>query len=572
MGSYLVQDTPSGAKTLVYRDGSDTRIHSAYDPAREADRAAGSFPRGRASVIIACGLGLGYHLGALRRLHPGCELVAVERDREVVGLARAENPDLLEGVHLVTSSAEIPDALELIDMATFRGAAVYQHRPSYLLDRDFYDGLAADIQQYFTSRLSDMLTRFEFAGRWTENILGNIHHAYSAAPVRALFGAFRGMPGIIVSAGPSLRKNIALLAEAREKALVVCVDTAFKIMEKHGISPHIVMTLDAQRHSVRHFLGIRDRAPLLLADLVSFPAVLRDYGGPRALSTTSKYFTDFTGKLHRETTPLIDWIERSVPSPGDIQSGGSVATSAFDLLLNLGCDPIILTGQDLAYTGREIHCSGSHHNEEWVALVNRFRNLECINQGVIRKRKIKRVESFGGRGEVISDFVFDLYRGWFADSARKVPVRVINATEGGARIAHADEMTLREAVESMPRPKESPELILARGARGAAAADSSKLLEAVDAALADIEGLLTLAALRDGDADTRIAAEAGRDGIAPVLDPLLKKTRVYLARHPELDGSRAASILAGDTTAAAAKMRKHLTVLRDRLYDISRTS
>ena len=456
MGTYLVQDTPSGAKTLVYRDNGDTRIHSAYDPAREAERAAGSFSRGRASVIVACGLGLGYHLDALRRLHPGCELVAVERDRAVVDLARAENPELIDGVHLVTSSAEIPDALELIDMATFRGAAVYQHRPSYLLDRDFYDGLAADIQQYFTSRLSDMLTRFEFAGRWTENILGNIHHVYASAPVRALFGRFRGMPGIIVSAGPSLRKNIGMLREAREKALVVCVDTAFKIMEKHGISPHIVMTLDAQRHSIRHFLGIRDRAPLLLADLVSFPAVLRDYGGGRALSTTSKYFTDFAGKLHRETTPLMDWVERSVPPLGDIQSGGSVATSAFDLLLNLGCDPIILTGQDLAYTGREIHCSGSHHNEEWIALVDRFRNLECINQGVIRKRKIKRVEAFGGRGEVISDFVFDLYRGWFTDSARKVHVRVINATEGGARISTADEMTLREAVASMPAAEGAP--------------------------------------------------------------------------------------------------------------------
>ena len=268
----------------------------------------------------------------------------------------------------------------------------------------------------------------------------------------------------------------------------------------------------------------------------------------------------------------MDWVERSVPPLGDIQSGGSVATSAFDLLLNLGCDPIILTGQDLAYTGREIHCSGSHHNEEWIALVNRFRNLECINQGVIRKRKIKRVEAFGGRGEVISDFVFDLYRGWFTDSARKVHVRVINATEGGARISTADEMTLREAVASMPRPKEPPESILARGTRGAAADDPSKLLEAVDAALADIEGILALSSRQDADADARIAAEAGRDGIAPVLDPLLKKTRVYLARHPELDGGRAASILAGDTAAAAVKMRKYLTVLRDRLNDISRTS
>lgn len=568
MGTYLVQDTPSGAKTLVYRDKAEIRIHSAHDPVREAERAVASFGKGRASVIIACGLGLAYHLEALRRRHPECALVAVERDREVARLALGANPSFLEGVSLVSSPAEIPDALERIDIATFRGAAVYQHRPSYLMDRGFYDAMAADIQQYFTSRLSDMLTRFEFAARWTENILRNIHHAFSAAPVRSLFGRFRGMPGIIVSAGPSLRKNIALLGEAREKALVVCVDTAFKIMEKHRISPHLVMTLDAQRHSVRHFLGVADRSPLLLADLVSFPAVLRDYRGARALSTTSKYFTDADGTLRRETTPLMDWIESSVPPVGDIQSGGSVATSAFDLLLNLGCDPIILTGQDLAYTGREIHCSGSHHNEEWIALTDRFRNLECINQAVIRKRKIKRVEAFGGRGEVVADFVFDLYRGWFADSARKVPVRVINATEGGARIAHTVEKPFRDAVAAMPVPEKSPAEILSGAATGPAAHDPEKLLESVGAALGEIEDILAISSERGDDADARILAEAESGGIAPVIDPLLGKTRVYLSRHPELDGERAASILAGDIVAAAVKMRKYLLPLEDRLGDM----
>ncbi len=95
---------------------------------------------------------------------------------------------------------------------------------------------------------------------------------------------------------------------------------------------------------------------------MSCPAILRSYGGPRILSTTSKYFTDRHGNTRRETTPVMDWIERYTEPIGDIQSGGSVATSAFDLLLNLGCDPVILVGQDLAYTGREIHSSGTYHN------------------------------------------------------------------------------------------------------------------------------------------------------------------------------------------------------------------
>ncbi len=564
MGRYEVQDTPSGAKTLVYRNGGETRLHSAYDPSREAERAAGAFTPGRANVIVAWGLALGHHLTSLARLFPDRALIVLERDREVADLAQKENPALPKNLTVITSPAEIPDALEEIDMASFRGAAVYRHRPSYLLDPPFYDALGADIQQYFTSRLSDMLTRFEFVGRWIENILGNIHHAFAAAPVRTLFGAFRGYPGIIVSAGPSLRRNVDLLANAREKALVVCVDTAFKIMEKRGVSPHIVMTLDAQRHSVNHFLGVRDTAPLLLADLVSFPAILRDYRGGRIISTTSKYYSDSSGTLRRETTPLMDWIERHVPPPGDIQSGGSVATSAFDLLLNLGCDPIVLVGQDLAYTGREIHCSGSHHNEGWIARIDRFYNLECINQAVIRKRRIKRVAAFGGRGEVVSDFVFDLYRGWFSDSARKVPVKVINATEGGARIDHALEMPLRQALDSMPHPKASPQSALTGASGPPSNPDPEPLKKAVEAALSELETIITLPRGRGGE-DERIIAEASRDEVRPVLEPLLKKTRVYLARHPDIEPSRALAILAGDSVRAATKMRALLEKLRHRL-------
>ena len=126
----------------------------------------------------------------------------------------------------------------------------------------------------------------------------------------------------------------------------------------------------------------------------------------------------------------MDWVEAHAGPVGDIQSGGSVATSAFDLLLNLGCSPIILVGQDLAYTGREIHCSGTHHNDEWLPRYTRFYNLDTINQNVVRRRKIKYVPAYGGAGTVISDFVFDLYRGWFEDSARKVRCR--SSTPPGA--------------------------------------------------------------------------------------------------------------------------------------------
>ncbi len=558
MSRYILQDTKSGARTLSYRDAREVRIHSAYDPVREAERSVAAFNPGRASIIVVCGLGLAYHVSALRAKFPGRAIIAVEHDAEVVDLARGENPQSLEGTAIVCSPRDLGPIFETGDLTSFRGTAIYHHRPSYQLYPEFYDSIIRDIAQYISSKLSDLLTRFEFEELWIGNIFSNIHHLFDSTPVRELFGKFSGYPGIIVSAGPSLRKNVALLAEARDRALIVCVDTALKILLAHGITPHLVMTLDAQKHSIKHFLGIRNHGAILLADLVSYPPLLRDYSGERIISTTSKYYTDAAGDFKRETTPAVGWIENYCPPAGDIQSGGSVATSVFDFLLNLGCSSIILVGQDLAYTGREIHCSGTHHNEDWNARTNRFMNLDTINQNVIRKRKIKYVEAFGGEGTVISDFVFDLYKGWFEDSAAKVPIPVINATGGGARIKNTREMTLRQAIDSMPRAKTAPAEILSRYAVTGPSENAAPLRDAVTAAIAEIEALRDIAAKRTASGDASLDGEIERlllrEAPADLLSPFLKRTQIFLARKADVSDEKAKELYARDIASAAARL------------------
>ncbi|TFH41014.1 MAG: DUF115 domain-containing protein, partial [Chrysiogenales bacterium] len=489
MSSFIVKDTPGGMKTLLYRNGREVRIHSAYDPVREAERAVEGFSVGRASMIAVSVLGLGYHIGALRSRFPGITIIAFERDGEVVSIAREACPEFLEGVRVIGSPGELSSIFEEIDMSGFRGVAHYIHRPSYLLHAEFYDALYREMSQYVSSKISDFLTRFEFEERWVENILRNLPHLFFSARVGRLFGTFRGVPGIIVSAGPSLRGNEGPLSLMRERGLIVAVDTAAPVLQKMGVVPHIIMTLDAQKHSIKHFLGLRREGSALCPDMVCHPPVMRDFRGRRIISTTSKYYTSAGGVLAREATPLMEWVENHVGPIGDVQSGGSVATSAFDLLLNLGCSTIILVGQDLAYTGREIHCSGTHHNDEWLPRSSRVLNLDTINQNVIRRRKIKYVPAYGGEGLVISDFVFDLYRSWFEDSAGKVGVEVINATGGGARIAGTREEPLASIAGRLAFLKPAPSDILDRVLSGDLKGDPEEMARAIRAAIGDLEEL-----------------------------------------------------------------------------------
>lgn len=553
MGQYIITDAKSGDKTLLFRNGKEVRLHSAYDPGKEAERSVSAFSKGRASIIVVSGLALGYHVHHLRMKYPDAQIVAVERDLEAAALARQTHPEFLEGVNVITAPGQVEEIFEETDMARFRGVAHYIHRPSFGMQEDFYNAIFIDINRFFTSKISDLLTRFEFEQNWVGNILKNVHHTFGSGRAADLFGRFRGYPGIIVSAGPSLRKNFGLLAGLYDRALIVCVDTAYKVLNRRGVPAHMVMTLDAQKHSLRHFLGLKGPLPPLLADMVSFPHIARSYPGEKIFSTTSKYYTDARGEHKKESTPLMDWIEKFIPPIGDIQSGGSVATSAFDLLLNLGCDPIILVGQDLAYTGREIHCSGTHHNDEWTALYSRFVNLETINQRVVRKRKIKRVEAYGG-GLVISDFVFDLYRGWFEDSSRKVPVRVINATEGGARIANTGEESLSSLAARLPIRAKTPASILTGVLEKRNGADPSKLLAALGQAAEGVTIIRDMAADPAASGDPQDLLNVIEEkNLVPVFNPFLKKSSMYIARHG-IDGEKAAAIIRSDIESACVRL------------------
>lgn len=569
MSRYFLKETQSGKYTLIYKDTREIRLHSVYDPVKEAERAVSNFNKGRTSLILVLGLGLGFHLNSLNNKYPGTGLITVEHDREVADIALKTYPEYIKNTAVIYSSADLPKILEEIDMSEFKGISFYFHRPSYLINKDFYDNIINDINQYITSKISDLLTRFQFEEKWVMNIFSNIHNIFTSAKVKSLFGKFKGYPGIIISAGPSLRKNAELLKKINNRALIISVDTAYKVLQKKNVQPHIVMTLDAQTYSMKHFQGLNNYDSVLLADIVSCRGIIQNYKGNKLLSTTAKYYTNYEGEVIREATPAMDWIEKYIPPIGDIQSGGSVATSVFDLLLNLGCDPIILLGQDLAYTGREIHCSGTYHNDEWLPKYSRFLNLDTINQNVIRKRKIKYITAYGGKGKIISDFVFDLYRGWFEDSAGKVNVSVINASEGGSEIKNTSEQSLASIINSSPAPKVSPGEIINKVISSKNNINFDRLYKAIAGAIEEIKKINSLAQdqLAANKYETDIITYINDKDLTKLFNPFLRKTHMHLSRH-EIAPEKASRILHQDIITSSDRLIPILKTCLDNLNSI----
>ena len=225
--------------------------------------------------------------------------------------------------------------------------------------------------------------------------------------------------GILVSAGPSLDKNIDELKNAVGKAMIIACDSSVRALVKHGIRPDMYITVDMEKPlEIFEAEGMED-IPVIASMDGTYEALKKNRAAKFFLASADEYIFKF-----------FDGNDSEMLS---IDKGGCEATAAFMLMAELGVKNIILTGQDLAYTGNKGY-SQDTVGATWEK--ERQMSSEFIY-----------VEAIGG-GEVPTSRQFDTYRHWFENKVDLIKdnIRVINATEGGARIKGCQEMTLRDAV------------------------------------------------------------------------------------------------------------------------------
>lgn len=426
---------------------------STRDPVREAERHIGAFRLRPGMLAVVAGVS---HLPMLEMLveqlkgqsGKGGWILAFEADTELYLALKKSRPDIFTEVAVIVpeSLAVMAELVEKIDVENFVGYRVFENKAGIDIDPSFYAHAIGDFKKKLASRFSDLFTRLEFEERWVFNSLSKLPVMHRARPVSALFGLGRGREALIVSTGPSLRDSLAEIQANRDRYFIACADSAYRVLVRAGITPHLVLSLDSQAHTTKHFgllpHGTPGNFPILVCDAVSNPVAARDWQGELAISYTAQ-FPD--GR--RMVSPGCDFLEEEgfiagTPGliPGDLQSGGSVATSIFDLMRLMEFGKIILVGQDLAYTRREIHTPGTHHTDEWLAkTTNRLQPLENINERVIRRRHTKRDTSIAGR-VIVTDYILSLYRDWFATAIERLPPMIFNATRDGLQIPGALKM------------------------------------------------------------------------------------------------------------------------------------
>ncbi len=144
----------------------------------------------------------------------------------------------------------------------------------------------------------------------------------------SLKGAFKGVPALIVGAGPSLEKNRHLLKEFEKRALIFAGGSALNVID---VEPHFAASIDAE-------------APYRQFKMHPFSETPFCY--------QSRMNRDNFSLVHGEkllfpdsSSEAINWVHEEERFDG----GWTVGNFLTAVAVHLGCSPIIFVGMDLCY-------------------------------------------------------------------------------------------------------------------------------------------------------------------------------------------------------------------------------
>lgn len=192
--------------------------------------------------------------------------------------------------------------------------------------------------------------------RWTRNIVANEPILRKGKGIKQFFQSQTdNLPAIVVSAGPSVNKNLHLLKECVDKAVIIVVDSMLERVLGLGIKPNFVMMTDSEWGE---WGTPFDNLPM---DVKGIPLLVDVF-------INKKIIEAWKGDLYWycimeiDGNPLSQVIETEFTGHpiGKLACGGCVSSTAFSFAIGcLRCDPIIMIGQDCGYYDKEFfHGSG----------------------------------------------------------------------------------------------------------------------------------------------------------------------------------------------------------------------
>lgn len=371
--------------------------------------------------FLIIGFGLGYHVEYfLKNIKKNQEIKVLILNPDIfnIYLEIIENKEYLkdEKLELIYGiEEEIIKKLSLLLKNKTKEGKIIINYPLLKLSKDYYP------------KIFDIVEKIDIDNKTIEtykdiikiNIEKNIEYIKKDKGIKEYKDLYKNKAIFTIAAGPSLNKNIEKLKKIKNRGIIIAVGTVLKILLKNNIKPDFIVLTDGLDNIYRQMEEYFDiDVPLLYIPGVNHK-VIEGYKGDKIIAFPDEdlYFEKMEKQYQK----------------GYISTGGSVATAAIDFARQLGGNPIIFVGQDLALGDDfSTHAEGT--------LLNNIKN---------NTNDFREIEGVGGKKIYTLKNLYHYLR-WIENYIKKHnDIIFINTSEVGAFIKGTKGMKLEDVIESL---------------------------------------------------------------------------------------------------------------------------
>ena len=463
IAKHIVSDVPqlvneNGFYNLIYKN---TYLHNRQNPLGEAKEIFSMAANSPVAIHLVYGLGLGY-LFQVASANSAGTVILYEPDLNILKIAFS---------HVDFSNDILKNNVFISDSLEKTGEYIYKKSNTkntpLMLTTPAYRDMNTQKFNEMVETLQRMVGRYNLDLKYTQQkffsivrtIIQNIPNLIKEPPLSSIKDFYKGQTAVVVSAGPTLDRNIETIKKYRDNIVLIVVGTAMKTIAKHGITPDFLCIIETYDSS-KQIEGL---------DLSEVNFVTEPFSN---INLRKFKFKQIYSHISDNMPVNSFWSNIINENTEEYLSKGTVSYTALNVARILGCSKIVMVGQDLAYIEgqcyskdsayKDLECRFNKENNRWEITAKDFDSFaDSLSNYPEREKRLEAartrlknlnnslyyVKSIKG-GQIPTESVYAAFIKPLSEFAQRFNDReFINTSLEGAQIDGYKNMPLEEALK-----------------------------------------------------------------------------------------------------------------------------